>query len=131
MEKIQTILQDDFGFLPEWLIGVGVVAFAILCALIAHRLLVSLAKRAIGPKRSVAIQILAEQCAHALVCGCFDRTGRLDIDPLGRSHCRALPAAVPRRHRGKSPGAQAPDAGARVQAFSAWRMCRPCDRAMK
>ena len=58
MEKIQTVLKNFAGFVPPWLVGVGVLIVAILCALIAHRLLVGLAKHAIGAKRSAAIQIL-------------------------------------------------------------------------
>lgn len=71
MERIQAVLQDDFGFLPQWLIGVGVVVFAILCALVAHRLFVSLVKRAIGPKRSVAIQILDKTSGPIRLAACL------------------------------------------------------------
>ena len=71
MEKIQTILQDNYGFLRDCLIDIGLVAFAILCALLAHRLLVSLAKRAIGPKRSVAIQILDQTSGPIRLAACL------------------------------------------------------------
>jgi hypothetical protein len=45
MERIHTVLQEIFGFLPDWLIGLGLVCFAILCALSLHRFLASTAKR--------------------------------------------------------------------------------------
>jgi small-conductance mechanosensitive channel len=71
MEKIQTVLQDDFTFLPQWLLGIGVVVFAVLCAMTVHRLLVTLAKRAIGPKRSVAIQILDKTSGPTRLAACL------------------------------------------------------------
>ena len=58
MAKIQTALQEIFGFLPGWLIGLGLVCFAVLCALSVHQFLASMVRRAIGPKRSIAIQVL-------------------------------------------------------------------------
>jgi small-conductance mechanosensitive channel len=71
MEKIQMVLQDVFGFIPQWLIGLGLVCIAILCALSVHRLLVSLAKRAIGPKRSMAIQILETTSGPIRLAACL------------------------------------------------------------
>jgi small-conductance mechanosensitive channel len=58
MTRMEAAVQELFGFLPDWMIGLGLVGLAIICALSAHRLLVSLLKRAIGPKRSVGLQIL-------------------------------------------------------------------------
>ncbi|MGA7803470.1 MAG: mechanosensitive ion channel domain-containing protein [Bradyrhizobium sp.] len=55
---MQNVLQRTFGFLPEWFIGLAFVCLAIVCALVTHRIAVALAKRAIGPKRSIAIVIL-------------------------------------------------------------------------
>jgi small-conductance mechanosensitive channel len=71
MAKIQRLLQDVFGFLPQWLIGLGLVILAILCALSLHSLLVSLAKRAIGPKRSMAIQILDSTSGPIRLAACL------------------------------------------------------------
>src|ERR1700743_579035 len=71
MEKIQMLLQDVFGFLPQWLIGLGIVILAILCALSLHRLFVVLAKRAIGPKRSMAIQILDATSGPIRLAACL------------------------------------------------------------
>jgi small-conductance mechanosensitive channel len=71
MTKIQTALQEIFGFLPEWLIGLGLVCFAILCALSAHRFLVALTKRAIGPKRSIAIQVLETTSGPSRLAVCL------------------------------------------------------------
>jgi len=58
MEKLRTMLQEAFGFVPEWVIGLGLVCLAIICALLVHWIAVALAKRAIGPSRSIAIAIL-------------------------------------------------------------------------
>src|SRR6266699_5536176 len=55
MEKLRTMLQEAFGFVPEWVIGLGLVCLAIICALLVHWIAVALAKRAIGPSRSIAI----------------------------------------------------------------------------
>ncbi len=91
MEKIQTVLQGVFGVLPQWLIGVGVVAFAILCALIAHRLFVSLVKRAIGPKRSVAIQILDKTSGPIRLAACLAAVAIVTpLAPLSNDLSRAV-----------------------------------------
>ncbi len=71
MENIQAVLKNATGFLPQWLIGVGVLIVAILCALAAHRLLVALAKRAIGAKRSIAIQILDTTSGPIRLAACL------------------------------------------------------------
>ncbi|MDE2064810.1 MAG: mechanosensitive ion channel [Bradyrhizobium sp.] len=71
MEKIQAVLQDASGFLPQWLIGVGVLVVAVLGALAAHRFLVALAKRAVGPRRSVAIAILDKTYGPTTLAACL------------------------------------------------------------
>jgi small-conductance mechanosensitive channel len=58
MEKVQRVLQETFGFVPEWLIGLALVCLAILAALFVHRVAVALAKRAIGSRQTIAIAIL-------------------------------------------------------------------------
>jgi small-conductance mechanosensitive channel len=58
MGRVQALLQRTFGFVPEWVIGLGLVCLAIVCALFVHRIAVALAKRAIGLRRSIAIPIL-------------------------------------------------------------------------
>ena len=58
MARVQALLQRTFGFVPEWVIGLGLVCLAIVCALFVHRIVVALAKRAIGLRRSIAIPIL-------------------------------------------------------------------------
>jgi small-conductance mechanosensitive channel len=58
MARVQALLQRTFGFVPEWVIGLGLVCLAIVCALFVHRIAVALAKRAIGLRRSIAIPIL-------------------------------------------------------------------------
>jgi small-conductance mechanosensitive channel len=71
MERIHTALQEIFGFLPDWLIGLGLVCFAILCALSLHRLLASMVKRAIGPKRSIAVQVLETTSGPSKLAVCL------------------------------------------------------------
>ncbi|HET7888273.1 MAG TPA: mechanosensitive ion channel domain-containing protein [Bradyrhizobium sp.] len=71
MTRIEAAVQDVFGFVPDWLIGLAWVCLAMLCALSAHRFLVSLAKRAIGPKRSVAIQILDTTSGPIRLAACL------------------------------------------------------------
>src|SRR5579863_137758 len=71
MERIHTALQEIFGFLPDWLIGLGLVCFAILCALSLHRLLASMAKRAIGPRRSIAVQVLETTSGPSKLAVCL------------------------------------------------------------
>jgi small-conductance mechanosensitive channel len=71
MEKIHTALQEIFGLLPDWLVGLGLVSFAIFCALSAHRFFASMAKRAIGPKRSIAIQILETTSGSSKLAVCL------------------------------------------------------------
>lgn len=51
-------LEQTFGFMPDWLIGLVVVCLAIACALLIHGVVRALVKRAIGPRRSIAVQIL-------------------------------------------------------------------------
>jgi small-conductance mechanosensitive channel len=58
MARVQALLQRTFGFVPEWVVGLGLVCLAIVCALFVHRIAVALAKRAIGLRRSIAIPIL-------------------------------------------------------------------------
>lgn len=58
MKKMQTLLERTFGFMPDWLIGVILVCLAIGCALLIHRVVRALLKRAIGPRRSIAVDIL-------------------------------------------------------------------------
>jgi small-conductance mechanosensitive channel len=58
MGKVQKVLQETFGFVPEWLIGLALVCLAILAALFVHGIAVALAKRAIGARQTIAIAIL-------------------------------------------------------------------------
>ncbi|MBV9457631.1 MAG: mechanosensitive ion channel [Bradyrhizobium sp.] len=52
------VLERTFGFMPDWMIGVALVCLAIICALVIHSVVRALLKRAIGPRRSIAVQIL-------------------------------------------------------------------------
>jgi small-conductance mechanosensitive channel len=58
MTKLPAILQNALGILPDWLIGLGMVVLAVICALIVHQVARLLIKRAIGPRRSLAVLIL-------------------------------------------------------------------------
>jgi small-conductance mechanosensitive channel len=58
MNKMQAMLQRTLGFRPDWLEGLALVALAIVCALFMHRIAAILVKRAIGERRSLAVQIL-------------------------------------------------------------------------
>jgi len=71
MQKLHAILLDMFGFLPQWMIGLGLVVLAIIVALSAHGLLVWLAKRAIAPKWSLAILILDATSGPIRLAACL------------------------------------------------------------
>lgn len=58
MKKMQALLQRNFGFVPDWIVGLSLVCLAVLCALAVHRLVGALVRRAIGPRRSMAVLIL-------------------------------------------------------------------------
>jgi small-conductance mechanosensitive channel len=58
MKNMTATLEQTFGFMPDWLIGLVVVCLAIACALLIHGVVRALVKRAIGPRRSIAVQIL-------------------------------------------------------------------------
>jgi hypothetical protein len=50
MNRLQTTLHRSFRFMPDWIVGVGLVCFAILFALVTHRVVALLLKRAIGSR---------------------------------------------------------------------------------
>ena len=58
MAKAVALLQEALGFMPAWLFGLVLVILAVVVALVVHGLGVALARRTIGPRRSVAMQIL-------------------------------------------------------------------------
>ena len=58
MNRLQTTLHRSFRFMPDWIVGVGLVLFAILFALIIHRVVTALLQRAIGSRHSLAVLIL-------------------------------------------------------------------------
>jgi small-conductance mechanosensitive channel len=58
MNTLQTNLHRSFRFMPDWIVGLGLVCFALLFALAVHRVAAALLKRAIGPRRSLAVSIL-------------------------------------------------------------------------
>ena len=58
MEGIITRINQTFSWLPSWFIGLGLIILAIIVALFAHTIAIHLARRVLGPRRSVAIVIL-------------------------------------------------------------------------
>jgi small-conductance mechanosensitive channel len=58
MTQLQTMLHDTFGIVPDWLIGLGLIVLAILCALIVHGVGSALTRRIIASRRSLAVLIL-------------------------------------------------------------------------
>ena len=58
MQEVQVILQDVSAFMPAWIIGFGLLCLAVVCALFTHKIALALARRAIGPRRSIPLQIL-------------------------------------------------------------------------
>ncbi|WP_024511320.1 mechanosensitive ion channel domain-containing protein [Bradyrhizobium sp. ARR65] len=62
MGKAEALLQQTLGYVPpwfpQWFVGLALVVLAIVCALFMHRIALTLAKRAIGARRSVAVLIL-------------------------------------------------------------------------
>jgi hypothetical protein len=57
MKKMQPMLERTFGFMPDWFVGVTLVCLAVFSALTIHRIVSALLKRAIGPRRSIAVLI--------------------------------------------------------------------------
>ncbi len=92
MARVQALLQRTFGFVPEWVIGLGLVCLAIVCALFVHRIVVALAKRAIGLRRSIAIPILDATTGPTRLAVCLAAVAfvllRLDVEEnfLARKH---------------------------------------------
>ena len=58
MNKMQAMLQRTIAFMPDWMGGLALVALALVLALVLHRIAATLVKRAIGQRRSLAVQIL-------------------------------------------------------------------------
>src|SRR5215471_16842029 len=91
MAKIQALLERTFGFVPDWFIGLGLVCVAILCALLVHKIAVVLAKRAIGPRRSIAIQILDATTGPTRLAMCLAAVAfEMPLAPLGEELRAAL-----------------------------------------
>lgn len=71
MERVQALLERTFGFVPEWVVGLGLVCLAIVCALFVHSIAIALAKRAIGRRRSIAIPILDATTGPTRLAACL------------------------------------------------------------
>jgi len=57
-DRQQAVVQNASEYLPTWVIGGGLVGLAIAGALFFHKIALGLAERAIGPRRSIPVQIL-------------------------------------------------------------------------
>jgi small-conductance mechanosensitive channel len=58
MEGIIARTNPTFSWVPSWFIGLGIIVLAIIVALFAHTIAIRLARRVLGPRRSVAVVIL-------------------------------------------------------------------------
>ena len=58
MQRAQAILQSASAFLPGWVISLGVLCLAVACALFIHKIALASVERAVGPRRSIPVQIL-------------------------------------------------------------------------
>jgi small-conductance mechanosensitive channel len=70
MRNFIDTLEWAFGWLPEWVIGLALVAAAIVAALLVHRLLLKLARRVIGPRQSLWLTIVERTREPSMVAAC-------------------------------------------------------------
>jgi len=71
VRQLQAMLQGLFGFMPDWVVGLGLIALAMLCALLAHNLVRALVRRAIGSRNSLALPILQRTAGPARLAICL------------------------------------------------------------
>jgi small-conductance mechanosensitive channel len=71
MRNFIDTLEWALGWLPEWVIGLALVAVAVVVALLVHRLLLKLARRIIGPRRSLWLTIVERTREPSLVAACL------------------------------------------------------------
>ena len=71
MPSILDGIEQAFGWVPQWVVGLGVVVLALIAALVLHRLLVAAAGHMIGPKRSIALLLLENTRGPARLALCL------------------------------------------------------------
>jgi small-conductance mechanosensitive channel len=68
---MQALLQRIFGFMPDWVVGLGLIALAIVCALIVYRMARAVVRRAIGSQNSLALPILQRTAGPVQLAICL------------------------------------------------------------
>jgi small-conductance mechanosensitive channel len=68
---MRAMLQRIFGFVPDWIFGLGLIALAIIGALLVDKLARVLVRRAIGPRNSIALPILQRTAGPARLAICL------------------------------------------------------------
>jgi small-conductance mechanosensitive channel len=68
---MQMVLQRIFGFMPDWIVGLGLIALAILCALLVYRMARAVVRRAIGSQNSLALPILQRTAGPVQLATCL------------------------------------------------------------
>lgn len=58
MDDIAVRLEHIFGWVPQWVVGLGLIVGAILVALVVHSIALRLIRRVLGPNNSVAAMLL-------------------------------------------------------------------------
>jgi small-conductance mechanosensitive channel len=84
---MQAMLQRELGdirFIPDWIVGVGLVCAAVLFALAVHWIASALVRRAIGPRRSMLVLILQATSGPTRLALCLAAVGFvMPAAPLG------------------------------------------------
>jgi small-conductance mechanosensitive channel len=65
------VLQQIFGLIPDWFVGIGLIALAILCALLVYRMARAVLRRAIRSQNSLALLILQRTAGPAQLAICL------------------------------------------------------------
>jgi small-conductance mechanosensitive channel len=68
---MQARLVRIFDFMPDWLVGLGLIALAIVCALVVDRLAHAMVWRAIGSKNSLAVPLLQRTAGPVRLALCL------------------------------------------------------------
>ena len=68
---MQAVLQRIFGFMPDWIVGLGLIALAIVCALLVYRMARAVVRRAIGSQNSLALPILQRTAGPVQLAICL------------------------------------------------------------
>jgi small-conductance mechanosensitive channel len=71
MEDILDDIDSWLGWIPDWIIGLALVAMAIGAALAVHRLFTAFARRALGTRHSLSLRILERTREPSRVALCL------------------------------------------------------------